>query len=112
MMKLSTLKSVYVYPALVLFYPFVVTAISNMNSSFPDVIAMNSSFPAVIAMNFSFPALIAFGDSILDTGNNNYLVTIVKANFKPYGRDFIGGKPTGRFCNGKVPSDLLGSSKF
>uniref|UniRef100_A0A7N0RFD3 GDSL esterase/lipase n=1 Tax=Kalanchoe fedtschenkoi TaxID=63787 RepID=A0A7N0RFD3_KALFE len=56
-----------------------------------------------------FPALIAFGDSIVDPGNNNGLKTIVKANFPPYGKDFQGG-PTGRFCNGKVASDLIGES--
>nr|KYP38585.1 GDSL esterase/lipase EXL3 [Cajanus cajan] len=31
----------------------------------------------------------------------------MRANRKPYGRDFLDGKPTGRFCNGRIPSDLL-----
>ncbi|KAK4774067.1 hypothetical protein SAY87_029086 [Trapa incisa] len=54
------------------------------------------------------PAIFAFGDSILDTGNNNNITTVMRCNFLPYGRDFMGGnKPTGRFCNGKVPSDFL-----
>ncbi|GAB4847569.1 hypothetical protein Ancab_026631 [Ancistrocladus abbreviatus] len=53
------------------------------------------------------PALIVFGDSIVDSGNNNYIDTVGKCNFPPYGRDFIGGKPTGRYSNGKVPSDLI-----
>ncbi|KAK1431346.1 hypothetical protein QVD17_07803 [Tagetes erecta] len=53
------------------------------------------------------PAVIVFGDSIVDTGNNNYLQTIFKVNYPPYGQDFSGGQPTGRFCNGKVPSDFL-----
>ncbi|KAM3739506.1 hypothetical protein ACB098_08G028600 [Castanea mollissima] len=48
-----------------------------------------------------------FGDSIVDTGNNNDITTIAKCNFPPYGRDFKGGIPTGRFSNGKVPSDFL-----
>uniref|UniRef100_A0A7N2QYG7 Uncharacterized protein n=1 Tax=Quercus lobata TaxID=97700 RepID=A0A7N2QYG7_QUELO len=30
----------------------------------------------------------------MDTGNNNYIETIAKCNFPPYGRDFVGGKPT------------------
>ncbi|XP_047967326.1 GDSL esterase/lipase At5g22810 [Salvia hispanica] len=51
------------------------------------------------------PALLIFGDSVVDVGNNNNLETIVKANFPPYGRDFIKHKPTGRFCNGKLASD-------
>ncbi|XP_068652878.1 GDSL esterase/lipase At5g03810-like [Aristolochia californica] len=56
--------------------------------------------------NALVPALIIFGDSIVDVGNNNYLLTIVKANFLPYGRDFVSHKPTGRFCNGKLASDF------
>ncbi|KAK8347229.1 hypothetical protein V6Z11_A06G002000 [Gossypium hirsutum] len=55
----------------------------------------------------TFPALFAFGDSIVDTGNNNKRFTIAKANIPPYGRDFPGGAATGRFGNGKVFSDLL-----
>ena len=55
------------------------------------------------------PAMFVFGDSIVDPGNNNHIKTLVKCNFPPYGRDFKGGKPTGRFSNGFVPSDLLGT---
>ncbi|KAL2468222.1 GDSL esterase/lipase [Forsythia ovata] len=57
--------------------------------------------------NDTIPAVFVFGDSIVDTGNNNYIKTIVKVNYPPYGQDFMGGKPTGRFSNGKVPSDLI-----
>nr|AFK46089.1 unknown [Medicago truncatula] len=57
--------------------------------------------------NVTVPAVIAFGDSIVDSGNNNDLKTLVKCNFPPYGKDFQGGVPTGRFCNGKIPSDIL-----
>lgn len=56
----------------------------------------------------TIPAVIVFGDSIMDTGNNNDLKSLVKCNFSPYGRDFPGQKPTGRFGNGKVPSDFIG----
>ncbi|CAI9105513.1 OLC1v1004444C1 [Oldenlandia corymbosa var. corymbosa] len=52
------------------------------------------------------PALILFGDSSTDVGNNNYLETLIKANFLPYGRDFINHEPTGRFCNGKLATDF------
>ncbi|EOA34484.1 hypothetical protein CARUB_v10022025mg [Capsella rubella] len=57
--------------------------------------------------NSTVSALFAFGDSILDTGNNNLLLTLTKVNFFPYGRDFIGGRPTGRFGNGRVFSDMI-----
>ncbi|KAK6922565.1 GDSL lipase/esterase [Dillenia turbinata] len=57
--------------------------------------------------NQSLPALIVFGDSIVDPGNNNNLLTVVKCNFPPYGKDFVDGKATGRFSNGRIPSDLI-----
>ncbi|RDX87124.1 GDSL esterase/lipase EXL2, partial [Mucuna pruriens] len=58
--------------------------------------------------NVSVPAVLVFGDSIMDTGNNNNnMQTLAKCNFPPYGRDFQGGVPTGRFGNGKVPSDFV-----
>ncbi|KAL3511723.1 hypothetical protein ACH5RR_024440 [Cinchona calisaya] len=52
------------------------------------------------------PALITFGDSVVDVGNNNYLPTIFKANHPPYGRDFTNHQATGRFCNGKLATDI------
>lgn len=60
--------------------------------------------------NVSVPAVLVFGDSIVDTGNNNNnLGTTARCNYPPYGKDFKGGKPTGRFSNGKVPSDFIGT---
>ncbi|CAO2814218.1 unnamed protein product [Amaranthus hypochondriacus] len=53
------------------------------------------------------PAVIVFGDSTVDTGNNNWIDTSLKSNFEPYGRDFEGGRPTGRFSNGRVPVDFF-----
>nr|GMD89327.1 GDSL esterase/lipase EXL3 [Ipomoea batatas] len=39
---------------------------------------------------------------------NNYIPTVVKCDFPPYGQDFAGGgMPTGRFSNGKTPPDLI-----
>ncbi|KAK7342297.1 hypothetical protein VNO80_25244 [Phaseolus coccineus] len=62
--------------------------------------------------NESVPAVIVFGDSIVDTGNNNYIKTIVKCDFQPYGKDFgSGNQPTGRFSNGLIPSDFF-AAKF
>ena len=54
------------------------------------------------------PAIITFGDSVVDVGNNDYLPTIFKANYPPYGRDFVNQEPTGRFCNGKLATDITG----
>ncbi|XP_019187536.1 PREDICTED: GDSL esterase/lipase At5g03820-like isoform X2 [Ipomoea nil] len=52
------------------------------------------------------PSLCIFGDSVVDSGNNNNLNTVIKANFPPYGRDFVNHQPTGRFCNGKLATDF------
>ncbi|CAD5324770.1 unnamed protein product [Arabidopsis thaliana] len=57
--------------------------------------------------NATIPALIVFGDSIMDTGNNNNLPTLLKCNFPPYGKHYPGGFATGRFSDGRVPSDLI-----
>lgn len=67
-------------------------------------------FLSTEAANGSFPALLAFGDSILDTGNNNYLLTLMKGNIWPYGRSMI--RPTGRFGNGRVFSDIISMISF
>ncbi|WVZ88266.1 hypothetical protein U9M48_034806 [Paspalum notatum var. saurae] len=54
------------------------------------------------------PALIVFGDSTADTGNNNFIQTLLRANYTPYGRDFPpGGVATGRFSNGRLAADFV-----
>ncbi|KAK4354109.1 hypothetical protein RND71_026303 [Anisodus tanguticus] len=53
------------------------------------------------------PAIIVFGDSSVDAGNNNQISTVLKSNFEPYGRDFFNKRPTGRFCNGRIPPDFI-----
>lgn len=56
----------------------------------------------------SFPALWVFGDSLVDSGNNNYvLLALAKANLPPNGIDFPSHHATGRFCNGKHSVDVL-----
>lgn len=51
--------------------------------------------------------LLVFGDSTVDPGNNNRLPTTAKANFSPYGRDFFNHTPTGRFCDGRLATDIF-----
>ncbi|KAJ0593575.1 putative triacylglycerol lipase [Helianthus annuus] len=53
------------------------------------------------------PSIIVFGDSSVDPGNNNYMPTIAKSNFQPYGCDFYGKLPTGRFSNGRIATDFI-----
>ncbi|XP_028556995.1 LOW QUALITY PROTEIN: GDSL esterase/lipase At1g71250 [Dendrobium catenatum] len=57
------------------------------------------------------PAMFVFGDSLIDPGNNNQLLTLAKANFRPHGIDFQEGT-TGRFCNGGTVADHLGKLFF
>lgn len=52
-------------------------------------------------------AVLFFGDSYGDPGNNNHIPTLIKSNFPPYGTNFVGGNPTGRFSDGKILPDYL-----
>ncbi|KAI3740255.1 hypothetical protein L2E82_30680 [Cichorium intybus] len=52
------------------------------------------------------PCFFIFGDSLMDNGNNNNLVTEAKANYPPYGIDLLDG-PTGRFSNGRNIADVV-----
>ncbi|XVE72266.1 hypothetical protein DITRI_Ditri11bG0025800 [Diplodiscus trichospermus] len=52
------------------------------------------------------PALYVFGDSLFDSGNNNLLPTVVKANYPPYGYNFF-QQFTGRFTNGRTLPDFI-----
>ncbi|XP_074382332.1 GDSL esterase/lipase At4g16230-like [Apium graveolens] len=47
-----------------------------------------------------------FGDSLVEAGNNDYIVSLSKANYPPNGIDF--GSPTGRYTNGRTIVDILG----
>nr|XP_048329677.1 GDSL esterase/lipase 1-like isoform X3 [Ziziphus jujuba var. spinosa] len=51
-------------------------------------------------------ALFIFGDSLFDAGNNNYINTTLKANYKPYGETFF-HYPTGRFSDGRLIPDFI-----
>ncbi|XP_021898141.1 GDSL esterase/lipase At5g33370-like [Carica papaya] len=52
-------------------------------------------------------AFFVFGDSIVDNGNNNFLITTARADSPPYGIDFPTHRPTGRFSNGLNIPDLI-----
>ncbi|CAN6573416.1 unnamed protein product [Malus baccata var. baccata] len=86
----------------------------NMESHFLRAAAFGLvlAFAFVIGGNYAqesttlVPAIMTFGDSAVDVGNNDYLPTIFKANYPPYGRDFVSHQPTGRFCNGKLATDI------
>ncbi|XP_020106813.1 GDSL esterase/lipase At1g33811-like [Ananas comosus] len=52
------------------------------------------------------PCFFIFGDSLVDNGNNNDILTLARANYRPYGVDFPQG-PSGRFTNGRTMVDIL-----
>ncbi|XP_047328671.1 GDSL esterase/lipase LTL1-like [Impatiens glandulifera] len=52
-------------------------------------------------------AFFVFGDSLVDNGNNNYLVTSARADSPPYGIDYPTRRATGRFSNGLNIPDIL-----
>ena len=54
------------------------------------------------------PCFFIFGDSLVDNGNNNGILTLARANYYPYGIDFPQGS-TGRFTNGRTTVDFLGT---
>ncbi|KAL3641849.1 hypothetical protein CASFOL_012664 [Castilleja foliolosa] len=56
--------------------------------------------------NNQVPCLYIFGDSLVDNGNNNEILSLARANYMPYGIDFPQGA-SGRFTNGRTFVDIL-----
>ncbi|CAL9149280.1 unnamed protein product [Musa hybrid cultivar] len=63
--------------------------------------------PLAAAGGLNITAVFAFGDSTLDTGNNNHLHTLFRADHVPYGRDLPNHRPSGRFSDGRLITDFL-----
>lgn len=62
----------------------------------------------LVAAAAAKPVTYVFGDSLSEVGNNNYLPqSLAKANYPWYGVDYTGGKPTGRFTNGRTIGDII-----
>ena len=55
-------------------------------------------------------AFFVFGDSLVDSGNNDFLATTARADAPPYGIDFPTHRPTGRFSNGLNIPDIISMS--
>lgn len=77
-----------------------------MFRNFMVLLSLRSS----ISNDNNIMASFVFGDSLLDVGNNNYIVSLAKANHDPYGIDF-GRMPTGRFSNGRTVVDIIGEMR-
>lgn len=64
--------------------------------------------PELVTGQARVPAMFVLGDSLVDVGNNNFLASVARANYLPYGID-LNFRPTGRFSNGMNFVDLLGN---
>ncbi|KAJ1699440.1 hypothetical protein LUZ63_007952 [Rhynchospora breviuscula] len=83
---------------------------ASRRTNFVAVAAVLFSIIAVCKGDLKSGASFVFGDSLVDSGNNNYLPTLSKADIRPNGIDFKAsdGEPTGRFTNGRTIADISG----
>ncbi|KAJ3671006.1 hypothetical protein LUZ60_008432 [Juncus effusus] len=70
------------------------------------ILALTCSWFKAVRPAPQVPCYFIFGDSLVDNGNNNNMVSIARANYQPYGIDFPDG-PTGRFSNGLTTVDVI-----
>ncbi|KFK44793.1 hypothetical protein AALP_AA1G304100 [Arabis alpina] len=70
-----------------------------------SMLVMFLSLGLMIKAEPQVPCYFIFGDSLVDNGNNNRLISVARADYFPYGIDL--GRPTGRFSNGKTTVDEL-----
>lgn len=75
----------------------------------PSVVALDVHLLRQLAAKHNVTSILVFGDSSVDSGNNNFIKTDMKGNFPPYGGNFINHKPTGRLCDGLLAPDLIGN---
>ncbi|XP_058100657.1 GDSL esterase/lipase At5g45950-like [Magnolia sinica] len=80
----------------------VVVALLRLDAEALDVVKLRR-----VAARNNLTCILVFGDSSVDPGNNNRLPTTAKGNFRPYGKNFFGGRPTGRLTNGRLPTDII-----
>lgn len=70
-------------------------------------LCLGAALQAVRAADAAARAFFVFGDSLVDNGNNNYLLTEARADSPPYGIDTPDQRATGRFSNGKNVPDII-----
>jgi phospholipase/lecithinase/hemolysin len=75
---------------------------------FSVVLAVAAHAPAAAAATPR--AFFVFGDSLVDNGNNNYLLTTARADAPPYGIDYPSHRATGRFSNGLNIPDIISNA--
>ncbi|XP_059308196.1 GDSL esterase/lipase LTL1-like [Lycium ferocissimum] len=75
-------------------------------SSFSRIVLFVLAFSA-FSLQAEARAFFVFGDSLVDNGNNNYLITTARADSPPYGIDYPTRRATGRFSNGLNIPDII-----
>lgn len=75
--------------------------------AYSSVVSMLMALVGALAPLAEARAFFVFGDSLVDSGNNNYLVTSARADSPPYGIDYPTHRPTGRFSNGLNIPDII-----
>ncbi|KAL0664780.1 hypothetical protein Bca4012_101618 [Brassica carinata] len=78
-------------------YAFIVAVVASFILKQPELLVTGQA---------TVPAMFVLGDSLVDVGNNNFLASVARANYLPYGID-LNFRPTGRFSNGMNFVDLL-----
>ncbi|XP_051129833.1 GDSL esterase/lipase At1g33811-like [Andrographis paniculata] len=79
---------------------------NNNNNNNNRNMMVNSSEQQVVPGIGIGIGMFIFGDSLVDNGNNNAMITLSRANYRPYGIDFPQGA-TGRFTNSRTFVDVL-----
>nr|XP_043630157.1 GDSL esterase/lipase At5g45960-like [Erigeron canadensis] len=82
--------------------------VTKISLHLPLAIVILLSLQHSYARESKVSAVFVFGDSTVDPGNNNYLPTIARGNYPPYGKDFHDHVATGRFSNGRLVTDFIG----
>lgn len=79
---------------------------------FTFILFSNYSLSEAQNKNNTSRAFFVFGDSLVDSGNNNFLITEARADSPPYGIDYPTHRPTGRFSNGLNIPDIISKFNF
>ncbi|KAL3725155.1 hypothetical protein ACJRO7_030209 [Eucalyptus globulus] len=79
----------------------------RLSSVIASLVMLSISIAALPPRAEAARAFFVFGDSLVDSGNNNYLVTTARADSPPNGIDYPTHRPTGRFSNGLNLPDII-----
>ncbi|KAL8240095.1 hypothetical protein R6Q59_013450 [Mikania micrantha] len=80
---------------------------AGLKSSLAILLCLTLTISSKFVLKAEARAFFVFGDSLVDSGNNNYLATTARADAPPYGIDYPSHRPTGRFSNGFNIPDLI-----